>query len=53
MASSGGEAFPIPPKKTQMNDREKVLDTIVRSLSRSCENENWGLIVEAAEDYQR
>lgn len=33
--------------------RDKVLSAIVESLSRSCENESWGLMVEAAEDCQR
>lgn len=34
-------------------DKGKVLKSIVESLAKSCENENWGLMVEAAEDYQR
>ncbi len=37
----------------EMSERDKMLSQIVQSLSRSCENESWGLMVEAAEDYQR
>lgn len=36
-----------------MGDRRKMLSAIVESLARSRENESWGLMVEAAEDYQR
>ena len=34
-------------------ERGQMLATIVESLARSRENEDWGLIVEAAEDYQK
>lgn len=34
-------------------ERSKMLSAIVESLARSRENESWGLMVEAAEDYQR
>ena len=37
----------------EVGDRAKMLSTIVECLSRSRENESWGLMVEAAEDYQR
>lgn len=37
----------------EMGDREKVVSAIVESLARSRENESWGLMVEAAEDYQK
>lgn len=33
--------------------RGKMMSAIVESLGRSRENESWGLMVEAAEDYQR
>ena len=36
-----------------VGDRGKMLSAIVESLGRSRENESWGLMVEAAEDYQR
>ena len=36
-----------------MGEREKVVSAIVESLARSRENESWGLMVEAAEDYQK
>lgn len=35
------------------DDKEKMLSAIVESLARSRENESWGLMVEAAEDYQK
>ena len=33
--------------------RCKSLEDIVRSIAGACAYENWGLLVEAAEDYQR
>ena len=33
--------------------RGKILNGIVDCLAKSLENENWGLMVEAAEDYQK
>lgn len=38
---------------SDQEEREKVLSTIIDGLARSRENENWGLMMEAAEDYQR
>lgn len=33
--------------------RGKILNAIVESLAKSYESENWGLMMEAAEDYQK
>jgi hypothetical protein len=33
--------------------RGKILNSIVECLAKSRENESWGLMVEAAEDYQK
>lgn len=33
--------------------RSKCLGGIVHTIARACANENWGLVVEAAEDYLR
>ena len=37
----------------EVGEKEKLLSAVNKSLASACENENWGLIVEAAEDYQR
>lgn len=34
-------------------DRGTALAAVVESLAKSRENESWGLMVEAAEDYQK
>lgn len=38
---------------TESQTRDKILKSIVESLTKSREGESWGLIVEAAEDYQK
>ncbi len=46
-ASSSEEEFEVE------DSREKILAAIIEILAKSCENENWGLMEEAAEDYQK
>lgn len=43
----------VPTSHEEVGERGKMLSAIVESLARSRENESWGLMVEAAEDYQR
>lgn len=42
-----------PPHEKLEAEKGKMLNSIVESLAKSCENESWGLMVEAAEDYQK
>ena len=42
-----------PPPEDVETSRRKILNSVVESLGKSCENESWGLMVEAAEDYQK
>lgn len=51
-ASTTDPPHPSHKEEGKLN-RGKMLTAIVESLAKSRENESWGLMVEAAEDYQK
>lgn len=53
MMKKGGGATVCGSSDEGKSEREKILSEIVQSLASSRENESWGLMVEASEDYQR